>query len=187
MSFGFDRATTPDLMGSEVTKCLNAGIMLFASASNDGGGGSRTYPALYPRVLCIHASNYLGENWGYNPGRENETDNFSTVGEHIRPLWDPSHTSPLESAVASKIKYRDGTSFATPVAVAIAAFMIAWIRKYMPDQSWRIMPWSPEGMTIIFKIMKKDMERYDWLCPTWFIAEKNETLIRGLLIQRLCR
>ncbi|KAH7127244.1 peptidase S8/S53 domain-containing protein [Dendryphion nanum] len=182
LSLGFSETTIPDYLGSEITKCLNSGIMVFASASNDGGEGSRTYPAKYERVICIHSSNWQGKNSGFNPGRLGENDNFSTVGEHIRPTWDPNTAEPVTA-----MTYKHGTSYATPVAVSIAAFMIAYIRKTMSHQQWRIEPWSPEGIIIVFRIMKKDMDRYDWISPTWFMNDTNEKLIQGQLIQNLCR
>ena len=170
-------------MGFEITNCLRDDIMLFASASNDCGEGSRIYPAMYKDVMSIHSANWRGEKSGFNPERYGQ-DNFSTVGECIRPVWDPSNTTESQSC----LQYRDETSYATTVAVAIAAFMIAYIRKTMPEteeHQWGIKPWSPEGIVTIFRLMAKDIDRYDWISPTSFTSEKTKSWIQEQLRETL--
>jgi hypothetical protein len=180
LSFGFEKVQAPDKMGEEITQCLNDGIMVFASASNDGGGGSRTYPARYGRVICVHSATWQGEASRSNPGREEGLDNFSAVGEHVRPIW-PSKVSKQKAGM----DYRRGTSFATPVAVSIAAFMIGYIRTRWPGHPWIIQPWSPDGMTRIFQLMKMKIGDYDWVCPTRYIKYTKPEKIEGDLKQYL--
>jgi hypothetical protein len=173
LSFGFDSVRHPDSMGDEIRQCLNDGIMVFASASNDGGEGSRTYPAKYLRVVCVHSATWRGKASDSNPGLE-EHDNFSVVGEEVRPIW-PSK-APKE---AGGMKYKSGTSYATPVAVSIAVFMIGYIRKRWPNYPWVTKPWSPEGITIIFRLMSKPIDGYDWVSPTRYIKYTRAEKIEG--------
>lgn len=179
LSFGFDSVQSSDSMGDEIRQCLHDGIMVFASASNDGGEGSRTYPAKYPEVICAHTATWRGNKSELNPGRE-EDRNFSFVGEHVRPIW-PAKAPKDET----KIDYKSGTSYATPVAVSVAAFMIGYIRKKMPDFAWVIKPWSPRGMLAIFRMMAVNIDGYDWVSPTRYLKYTKEAKIIGDLQQHL--
>jgi subtilisin family serine protease len=179
LSFGFDSVRYPDRMGDEIRQCLNEGIMVFASASNDGGEGSRTYPAKYPRVVCVHSATWQGKVSDFNPGPEGH-DNFTVVGEKVRPTWRSKPTT--EPGIT---RYKSGTSYATPVAVAVAAFMIGYIRKQWPDYPWVTKPWSPEGITRIFQLMSKRIDGHDWISPTRYIKHTRLEKIEGDLKQYL--
>ncbi|TGJ84207.1 hypothetical protein E0Z10_g4570 [Xylaria hypoxylon] len=179
LSFGFDSVRSPDAMGDEIRQCLHDGIMVFASASNDGGEGSRTYPAKYPGVVCAHSATWRGSKAESNPGLEGDL-NFSFVGELVRPVWPAKNP-----ADDNRMKYKSGTSYAAPVAVSVAAFMIGYIRKKMPDYPWVIKPWSPEGIFIIFKMMAMRVDGYDWVSPTRYMYYTKEGKIMGDLQQYL--
>ncbi|RWA11934.1 hypothetical protein EKO27_g3171 [Xylaria grammica] len=179
LSFGFDTVRSPDTMGDEIRQCLHEGIMVFASASNDGGEGSRTYPAKYPGVICAHSTTWRGSKAERNPGLE-EGRNFSFVGEHVRPIWPAKN--PVDD---NRMKYKSGTSYAAPVAVSMAAFMIGYIQKKMPDYSWVIKPWSPVGISRIFGMMAVEIDGYDWVSPTRYLKYTKEGKIIGDLQQYL--
>ncbi|KAI0439346.1 hypothetical protein F4803DRAFT_531394 [Xylaria telfairii] len=179
LSFGFDSVRSPDTMGEEIRQCLHDGIMIFASASNDGGEGSRTYPAKYSGVVCAHSTTWQGSKAERNPGLE-DGHNFSFVGEHVRPIW-PAKTPSDDS----QMKYKSGTSYAAPVAVAVAAFMLGYIRKKMPGYAWVIKPWSPEGIVTIFRMMAIKIDGYDWVSPTRYLKYTKEAKIIGDLQQYL--
>jgi hypothetical protein len=72
------------------------------------------------------------------------------------------------------MKYESGTSYATPVAVAIAAFMIQFIRvKGWADWQWMYAPWTPEGMRRIMEKMSVKKYEYDWVSPTRYIRHSR--------------
>ncbi|KAI0401306.1 hypothetical protein F4802DRAFT_619006 [Xylaria palmicola] len=179
LSFGFDSVSSPDTMGDEIRECLHHGIMIFASASNDGGEGSRTYPAKYPGVVCAHSATWRGSKAERNPGLEKGL-NFSFVGEYVRPTWSSTHSSG-----DGRVAYRSGTSYAAPVAVSVAAFMIGYIRKKMPNVKWVIKPWSPEGILKIFELMSVKIDGYDWVSPTRYMVHTKKEKIEGDLLQFL--
>ncbi|KAL6408085.1 hypothetical protein AUP68_08458 [Ilyonectria robusta] len=179
LSFGFDSVRYPDNFGEEIRQCLNNDIVVFASASNDGGDGSRTYPAKYARVVCVHSATWQGKVSGFNPGPEGY-HNFTVVGEKVRPIW--RSKAPTE---AGGMKYKSGTSYATPVAVSIAAFMVGYIRKRWPDYPWVTNPRSPEGIARIFQLMSKRTDGYDWISPTRYIKYTRAEKIEGDLKQYL--
>ncbi|KAI1826112.1 hypothetical protein F4861DRAFT_499199 [Xylaria intraflava] len=179
LSFGFESVRSPDAMGEEIRQCLHDGIMVFASASNDGGESPRTYPARYSKVVCAHSTTWRGSKADRNPGLE-EDRNFSFVGEHVRPIWPAK--KPTDD---NRMKYKSGTSYAAPVAVSVAAFMIGYIRKKMPDYAWVIKPWSPEGILTIFRMMAVRIDGYDWVSPTRYLKYTKEVKIIGDLQQYL--
>ncbi|RSL93296.1 hypothetical protein CEP52_013344 [Fusarium oligoseptatum] len=181
LSFGFEGdPPEPDEMGQEIKDCLHNGITMFASASNDGGESPRTYPAKYPGVVCVHATDWKGDasSCSFNPAPDRFSENFSVVGKDIRPTWPKK---PRDTTM----KYRKGTSFATPVAVAFAAFMIGYIQIQCPDRRWITRPRSPEGITTIFRVMMERKGDYDWISPTRYLALNKKVTIEGQLVDRL--
>jgi len=170
LSFGFNEPVTGIL--KEIDDCINAGIIVFAAASNDGGNLSRTYPARWDRVFCIHSATGEGNKASFNPSPIDKEYNFSVVGDCINSTW-PSNS--LNKAGGKK--YMSGTSFATPVAVSIAAFMIAYIQKKKPDQIWKINPKSPKGVKAIFQLMADERDKYDWISPQRYFKAYREAKI----------
>ncbi|CZR58257.1 uncharacterized protein PAC_08148 [Phialocephala subalpina] len=179
LSFGFDSVHYPDNMGAEIHKCLNDGIIVFASASNDGAAeGARTYPAKYQRVICVYSASWLGKVPDKSPGTEGH-ENFCTVGEDVRPKW-PSK----DPEDAAGLQYKSGSSYATPVALSIAAFMIGYIRKRWPDHPWVAEPCSPEGIATIFELMSKKIDGYDWISPTRYLKYNKAMKVQGDIMQK---
>jgi hypothetical protein len=177
LSFGYDSPSVPDNIWLQIDECLKKDIMIFASASNDAGEGARTYPGKYEGVICVHSATAKGNRAKNNPSPYSESekaDNFITVGDSIKAAW-PSKSA----AEAGGQEYKSGTSFATPVAVSIAAFMISYVRKKLPEYPWRVKPWSPSGMTIIFRMMTEKRDGYDWVSPKRYLryASKDEILV----------
>jgi len=184
LSFGFSKVATLDLIQKEIENCLNDNIVVFASASNDGGNRPRTYPGNYDRVLCIHSATGAGDGSSFSPTPETDTreHNFSAVGEGVKSCWPVGGFK-----TADKYKHMSGTSFATPVAVSTAAFMVGYIQRTMPNYDWNVEPLSPEGMQRIFRMMSKGNKRngYDWISPQWLFTKYNGGKIQQDLIQEL--
>ncbi|KAJ5387336.1 hypothetical protein N7509_009877 [Penicillium cosmopolitanum] len=183
LSFGFNKTGTRDEVKEEVEECLNNNIVVFASASNDGGNRPRTYPGKYNRVLCIHSASGVGDKSWFSPTPEEpdtKQDNFSAVGDCVSSYW------PLNDPNVANVgsKYMSGTSFATPVAVSIAAFMLGYIQRKIPHYDWNIKPRSPEGIQKIFRMMSKGNKRdgYDWISPQWFFGNYLPEKIKSDLI-----
>lgn len=94
--------------------------LIFAAASNTGANGSRSWPASQRGVFCIHATNERGvANPGLNPVALSHQDNFATLGDTVRSHWD------------GKSRCISGTSFATPVAAAVAANVLEFARQHL--------------------------------------------------------
>jgi hypothetical protein len=99
-----------------------------------------------------------------------------------------TRTSPARVPKGCTVKYKSSMSFATPVAVSVAAFMIAYTEGKWPDRQWIIKPRNPEGITRILKFISVDTDVYDWVSPTWYLARVSEDKIMGDIKQSLgCR
>ncbi|KAM0710563.1 hypothetical protein Q7P35_002234 [Cladosporium inversicolor] len=167
LSFGFRLSHGPDLVQEQIKSCLGVGITVFASGSNDAGNKPRTYPGAYDGVLCIHSATGAGNASSFNPSPISGVKNFSFVGDCVKSSW-PMDRRGHDGKQGDK--YLSGTSIATPVAVAVAVFMINYIRTEFPGYHWNTKPWSPEGIREIFTLMAHSREGYDWVSPEWFLT-----------------
>lgn len=180
LSFGFHNPI--QAISDKVTECLNRGISIFAAASNEAGNSDAMFPANMSRVFCMHAASGAGNKYTHNPHPSPYQDwNFMAVGWDVKcacrrpdPHGPPSR-NPDPSAHVS------GTSFAAPIAMCIAAFMVDYIRKTMDCSGFHIRPNCPEGLQKIFREMSHERDHHRYINPVAYF-EKN----RGdeLLIQR---
>lgn len=179
LSFGMDKSVQS--VRDEITKCIKNDIVVFAAASNDGANSPRTYPATHPGVLCINSATGEGNKSSFNPNPTEGEDNFSVVGDCVKSSW------PVSKANKSGKKYMSGTSFATPVAVAIAASMIGYIKKEIGASAWGLEPTSPDGVRKLFRLMKIKREDYDFVSPARFFKDcgDDEGLVKGLIKREL--
>ncbi|CCT63237.1 related to thermostable alkaline protease precursor [Fusarium fujikuroi IMI 58289] len=107
--------------------------LIFAAASNSGGNRSRPWPANHPGVFCIHATNQRGNtNRDMNPTAQHEKDNFATLGENIESYW------------MGEKRCISGTSFATPIAAALAANILEFARRNLSaDEAHNLQAYGP--------------------------------------------
>lgn len=121
MSFGL-RVTHIQELDDQIARLVGARKLVFAAASNTGGNGSRSWPATQPGVFCIHAMNEFATDVpGMNPTPLEMEHNFAVLGHEIESHWD-----------GKKISI-SGTSFASPIAAAIAANVLEFTRCMMPE------------------------------------------------------
>ncbi|MFF6878452.1 type VII secretion-associated serine protease mycosin [Streptomyces sp. NPDC012474] len=106
-----------------IDQALNKGIVIVASAGNDGLGGNvkETYPASYEGVLAVAASD-----------RNNERASFSQSGEFVgvaAPGVDMISTVPKGGHCSD-----NGTSFSAPYVAGLAALIKAKHRDWTARQ-----------------------------------------------------
>jgi len=133
ISIGFsERVPGYDLLEKAIDRAHAAHILVFAAASNDGGNAGRAFPSRHDNVFCIHSTDAKGDRSSFSPTPERNESNFATVGEAVESNW-PRHLCTDESSV---MKVKSGTSFATPIAASIAAFLLLYARAYLsPDEA----------------------------------------------------
>lgn len=141
----------------EIDEAEHRKKIIFAAASNDGFNSARAFPANSPRVICIHSADGHGNKSAFNPTAMSKEDNFCVVGEEVEGAWP-----------GGDLRRMSGTSFATPVGVAIAAFMIAFVtQKKDKDKEWLYNPKSSTGVQAMFRALAQYRDGYDVVNPVY--------------------
>ena len=177
MSFGFPYRIAS--IEAAIRDAHHKNIIIFAAARNDGGNRARAYPAKQSEVIGIHFANGNGQASDYNPRTEIGTDNFSTLGEAVESAW-PGR--PREALTQRK----SGTSFATPIAAGIAAFILEYARQKLPQSETVARLKSCEGMKEAFRLLagNPDKDGYQYVAP-WYFFRKTEEKIQADLLEAL--
>lgn len=169
MSFGFPKGI-PNIE-AELSEAIKANILIFAAASNDGGNSGRTYPAWRNQVLCIHSTDGYGNKSPYNPtpkASDGDSDNFCIIGQHIKSAW----PDPKQSAVTKRMS---GTSFATPVAVGLAAVILEMMSASMEKSFIKLR--SYDGIRRVFKLMAQERDQgYSYISPFEFLGRSTRQI-----------
>ncbi|KAK0727292.1 peptidase S8/S53 domain-containing protein [Lasiosphaeria miniovina] len=153
MSFGFEDEN--DLIDAAVDRAINAGKLIIAAASNNGGLSGRARPARYEGVICVHATDGKGNKGGMNPSPLPNKDNFATLGVAVPCKW------------KGKDVWKSGTSFAVPIAAGFAADIMEFA-KYrctnLKPRKLKILQ-RKQGMQVIFQKMAELRDGYDFIHP----------------------
>jgi Subtilase family len=165
MSFGFP---SPIESISEAIKLAAfADIIMFAAASNDGGNSGRAFPASDSNVICIHSTDGKGNKSSFSPTHHETSLNFSVLGENVKSSW------PMNADGICK-KRKSGTSFATPIAVAIAANLLEYTRQKMSTMPKNLHARlrSGDGMRRVFTLMvRRKRDGYDYVTPEYLFGK----------------
>lgn len=153
MSFGFDDEC--EEIEDAIDDALEAGKLIIAAASNSGGVSGRTRPARQDGVICMHATDGLGNKGGMNPSPLPKDHNFATLGVAVPLDWD-----------GEKV-WKSGTSFATPIAAGFVAGVLELVKyrcgKLSRRQSKLLR--RKQGMGAILKKMAEERDGYDFIYP----------------------
>lgn len=84
-------------------------------------------------MICIHSTDTKGNRSGFSPTAAPDDINLATVGEAVESAW-PVHLCD-DASNPSCIKYKSGTSYATPIAAGIAAFLLQYVRLHLPGKA----------------------------------------------------
>ncbi|KAI1754550.1 hypothetical protein F4782DRAFT_492960 [Xylaria castorea] len=153
LSFGFEEEN--DAIDTAVDIAMEAGKLVFAAASNNGGVSGRARPARHEGVICIHASDGKGNKGGMNPTPIANRDNFAILGVAVPSKW------------KGKEVWKTGTSFATPIAAGIAANVLEFAYNRCVDLKprRRKLLHQKRGMQAIFRQMAEERDGYDFIHP----------------------
>ena len=175
MSFGFRRAD------HEVDEALKSardkGILVFAAMGNEGMYENAGWPARDSNVaIGIHSSVETGKRGSsFTPELVKKNSNFMVTGEGIIAHW--------LTAKGGGFRPVEGTSFATPIAVAMAALILAFanqklcgdLRKKSGKQVKVEELWQIQGMSKMLEaISKKSTDGYLWINPKLLWAEYSD-------------
>ena len=145
----------PDIdLGAEINHLVDGGKLIFAAASNTGNNGNRSWPASHRGVFCIHATDEGGDKVSrLNPPPSPVLDNFATLGHDIESFWDAKHRSV------------SGTSFASPIATAIAANVLEFVGREIGDETAEFFKRYGTMRELFRKRMASSIDGYDYLRP----------------------
>jgi hypothetical protein len=144
--------------------------IMFAAASNGGRNHPRTYPASDRNVICVHALSGNGDAGSVNPSTKNEHDRLGTLGMGLSLPWN------------GMAEFKDGTSYATPIAAGIAANWLEWLHAVAEGASSSLTApelanWScPDGIERIFsKVMSEEAlgDRHLRYVAPWHLWREN--------------
>lgn len=134
MSFGYpDKGKGYEELWNAIQDANNEGVTIFAAASNEGGNRVRAFPARHDEVICVHSTDARGNPSSFNPTRKHNSDNFSTLGEDLESAWPANLQGKAKDIASGPVKIKSGTSFATPIATGMAAFVLQYARQKLPD------------------------------------------------------
>ncbi|KAI1172065.1 hypothetical protein F4777DRAFT_582348 [Nemania sp. FL0916] len=164
MSWGF--TSRQDNVAQAIERASQKGKIMFAAASNTGANLPKeievTFPANMPDVICINSTDGFGDKSNFNPPPRKGHYNFSTLGEAVLESWEPG-------------KRESGTSFATPLAAAIAASFIEFLRQgemkrfKLPDR-FKEEVRTRDGMLKILAGISRDSGGFSYLQP-WSLLQ----------------
>ena len=149
-----------------ISNALHNNILMFAAASNDGGNLGRSFPAKYPGVFCIHATDGNGNPSTFNPTADEKDVNFSLLGENVSSHWPAG-----KKGHNDVVNIMSGTSVATPIAAGLAASIISFVwqqERDLPAGRDSLGSWIKDVHAIdaILKHMVKQRRvGYDYITP----------------------
>jgi len=138
------------------------GIVLLASASNEGANYPITFPARLKNVVfCIGAADGKGNSSAFNPPFLGE-EKYSALGEAVTG-------ASLDQGYVRK----DGTSTATPVAAGIVAILIDFSRQFMDLETAEIYEFLRK---LFIKMSEGTVEQtYRYLAPWYLFGAGKDT------------
>lgn len=177
-------------MQTQISRAYTENIILFAAASNRGLNYEVTFPAREERVICIYSTDGNGSKSNCNPaGLKNSGYHFATVGVAVKSAWPvklslspntPSTSEPVApDAKPPKVnkspeRRMTGTSFATPIVAAIAAYILDFARMNGIGEELYQRLRSRQWMQAIFADhMVVDSDKFQYIRPWKLFADNR--------------
>jgi hypothetical protein len=130
LSFGGEQ--DDPLLRQAVDRAFRSGSLVVASAGNDGlSGNPLNYPASYPHVLTVGATN--------SSGRAAAFSSHSPALDLVAPGADIPVAEPLAQEASGYVLDANGTSFASPLVAGAAAWVWTVRPKLTNTQLFEVM------------------------------------------------
>jgi subtilisin family serine protease len=192
MSFGFpERVNGYTELENAILDAYRSSVLLFAAASNSGANLDRAYPARHQEVICIHSTDANGNRSTFSPTATNSDDNFATIGEAVESAW-PIHLCNQEKRKTS-VAHKSGTSFATPIAAGIGAFLLQYSRLHLSEEEAKMLKRSSGMKAVLRRISKKregskERDGYEYIAPSRYSDNffgKSESHVKVAIVDAL--
>ncbi|KAH6976457.1 peptidase S8/S53 domain-containing protein [Ilyonectria sp. MPI-CAGE-AT-0026] len=182
MSFAFEEEelAIKDALYNAKKKSLKP-VLMFAAASNNRALQNQPigYPArVNDRVICVNSSTIQDEKSSFSPHGIPGWPNLSAVGENVLAAWPTSKSGPW--------KRMSGTSCATPIVAGVAALILDFAKKDIPElrnqHGWNARKaelWETLGMRSVLRRCLTDEykdEKYNFLRPWKLLTEPEHTI-----------
>ncbi|KAM0201902.1 hypothetical protein ACHAPA_005436 [Fusarium lateritium] len=162
MSFGWPaRDDEYDSLEKAIKNAQFNDVLLFAAASNDGANAKRAWPARHSGVICVHSTAADGNPSSFNPIAV-PGDNFAIIGEAVEGAW-PRDLCEEQNNIGF-LMHKSGTSFATPIAAGIAAFLLQYARSNLSKRDAARLK-QFEGMTAALRRISVVKHGYNYIAP----------------------
>lgn len=122
MSFGFEKPVPTINAAMERAIHSDWSPLFFAATQNSGAHVGMAWPAREPFVFGISSTDGLGAPSHFNPEENYSHPIFYAFGEDVQITGIHPNVS------AESVTFVSGTSFATPIAAALAANVLAYAR-----------------------------------------------------------
>jgi hypothetical protein len=187
MSFGFEHPV--DVIDEAIRFADDKKVIMLAAASNQGGNSNIAWPARLPQVICIHATDSLGNRCDFTPTESRRGDNFAVLGQAVKSSWPP------HLGQAGEIR-KSGTSTATPIAAGIAAIVLEYVKLALPSLDHELSRKdaailsklrSSAGMCTVFRRMARNRGGYDYIVPWDFLntTKYKESTVCDIILEDL--
>ncbi len=154
MSFGFPKWVDGfDELHTAIKNAHLKDVLLFAAASNNGANQDRAYPARFQEVICIHSTDTRGNRSNFSPNAATDDTNFATVGEAVQSAWPVAKCE--EETNDDFVECKSGTSFATPIAAGMGAFLLQYSRIYLREELQKRLKGKAAMKAVLRKIATK--------------------------------
>jgi hypothetical protein len=99
-----------------------------------------------------------------------KTKTFSTLGQDVESSWPCSLGGPYQC--------KSGTSYATPIAAGLAAIVLDWARRKLPESESENLKklHSRKGINAVFELMAIERDKYEYL-TLWELFDQTEGYI----------
>jgi hypothetical protein len=199
MSFGFQDEKEPGCreLAEAIRSARASKVLTFAAASNVGAHAARpAFPARMSEVFCIYSGDGMGTCARTCPTASGNRFNFLTLGEAVASAWPRDLCQKHQAAVLAGTarigrgnldaktltNRKSGTSFATPIAAGIAAFLLLYAAQTLPEERAEMLKEHDKMEDFLYHLSYK-RGGYDVLSITDFFARREEE--RKMMLESL--
>lgn len=168
MSFGYEAEV--EVIEKALKKADENNVLLIAAASNVGGNTAlaQRWPGTRDNVMSVYAAEGKGFQYADNPPPRANAYNFATLGVMV-PVW----SVPDESGDSPEI-YCTGTSYATPIAAAIAASVLEFIRHTETDYVNQFPNSRKDALQARIDVAKTAVSRASGMCKVFMLMSEKK-------------